>query len=46
MKTTKVDVSVMAWFENLKETLERMPDEEAWQVPAPWRRTVYHWYSN
>jgi hypothetical protein len=38
------DISVMAWFENLKVTLDQMPDEEVFQVCAPWKKTVYKWY--
>ena len=39
-----LDVSVMAWFINLKDVLDKMPDEPVWQVAAPFKRTVYKWY--
>lgn len=38
------DVSVIAWFEALKDTLDRMPDCDMYQVPAPYHSTVHDWY--
>jgi hypothetical protein len=34
----------MSWFTNLKDCLEKMPDEPVWQVAAPWKKSVFEWY--
>ena len=38
------DISILAWFQNLKLVIDKMPDEPVWQVAAPWKKTVWEWY--
>lgn len=38
------ECSVMAWFTNFKLVLDHMPDEDAYQVNAPFKNVVYDWY--
>jgi hypothetical protein len=40
------DISIMAWFANLKLVIDKMPDEPVWQVAAPWKKDVYEWYES
>ncbi len=38
------DVSIQAWFEALKQTIDQMPDENVFQVPLPFKKSLYHLY--
>jgi len=42
---SRVDTSVMGWFLNLKEMLDCMPDQDVYQIAAPWKRDVHRWSS-
>lgn len=38
------EITVRAWFENLKRTLDKMPDCEVYQIPCPNRADVFKLY--
>ena len=41
---TVVDVSVVAWFSELKQYLEKQPDTTDYHIGAPMWRCVWEWY--
>ena len=43
-KESIVDVSVVAWFSILKDSLEKMPDSPVYQLAAPQKKDVHQWY--
>lgn len=43
MGLSKRDISIMTWFEMLKECVDKMPDEDKWQLTAPFKKTVWKW---
>ena len=44
VRASPVAVGILAWFQLLLTTLDRMPDEQFYQVPAPDRASVFKWY--
>jgi hypothetical protein len=41
-----VRISIIAWFQGLLETADKMPDNADYVLPAPSRKSVWHWYNN
>ena len=40
---SRKDISVMAWFTALKDSVDKMPDSNKWQLTAPFRKVVWKW---
>lgn len=43
-RASEKQISVLAWFQLLLESLDRMPDESFYQVAAPDKKSVHSWY--
>ena len=40
---SRKDIAIIAWFDSLKESVDKMPDTNVWQLTAPFRKDVYQW---
>ena len=40
---SRKDVSIMTWFNSLKDSVDKMPDTNEWQLTAHFRKTVWRW---
>ena len=46
MRAAPVEIHILAWFNELKRTLEKMPDSGDYMVGAARRKDVYKWYQS
>ena len=41
---SKVDLSILCWFDLQKDVVDKMPDTDDYQMVAPYKTDVYDWY--